>query len=219
MDNSTYTDFDIPENILDEIQSNIQSIIENLDVPDANKTEVIKKINFMYTQSKHLTVTDNLTRLFNRRHFDFEFQREFKRVKRYNNDLSVAIIDIDFFKNINDTYGHLCGDYVLKEVAFIIKDNFRQTDIPCRYGGEEFAIILTETPETTCTIPLERLRNRIENNKFNYKGKELHLTVSIGVTSNTRYNDAFDMFEEADKALYEAKTSGRNRVIKFTDSN
>ena len=165
MDNTTFTDFDIPENILDEIQSNIQSIIENLDVPDANKTEVIKKINFMYTQSKQLTVTDNLTKLFNRRHFDFEFEREFKRAKRYNNALSVAIIDIDFFKNINDTYGHLCGDYVLKEVAFIIKDNFRQTDVVCRYGGEEFAIILTETPENTSVIPLERLRKRIENNK------------------------------------------------------
>ena len=215
MDNTTFTDFDIPENILDEIQSNIQSIIENLDVPDANKTEVIKKINFMYTQSKQLTVTDNLTKLFNRRHFDFEFEREFKRAKRYNNALSVAIIDIDFFKNINDTYGHLCGDYVLKEVAFIIKDNFRQTDVVCRYGGEEFAIILTETPENTSVIPLERLRKRIENNKFNYKGQELHLTVSIGVTSNIDYVDAFDMFEEADKALYNAKTSGRNRVIKY----
>ena len=213
MGNDLYTDFEIPENILDEIQNNIQTIIENLDVPDADKTEVIKKINFMYTQSKQLSFTDNLTNLFNRRHFDFEFEREFKRAKRYNNDLSVAIVDIDFFKKINDTYGHLCGDYILKEIAFIIKDNFRQTDIVCRYGGEEFAIILTETPENSACIPLERLRKRIENNKFIYKGQELKFTVSIGVTSNTACDNPFDMFEQADKALYQAKNSGRNLVI------
>ncbi len=207
--------FEIPENFLDEIQSNIQTIIENLDVPDANKAEVIKKINFMYTQTKQLTVTDNLTQLFNRRHFDFEFDREFKRAKRYKNELSVAIIDIDFFKQINDTYGHLCGDFILKEVAYIIKDNFRQTDIVCRYGGEEFAVILTETPEETSAVPLERLRNRIENNKFYYKGQPINLTVSIGVTSNTDFQNPFDMFEEADKALYEAKSNGRNMVRKF----
>lgn len=208
-------DFDIPENVLDEIQSNIQAIIENLDVPDANKTEVIKKINFMYTQTKQLTITDNLTRLFNRRHFDFEFEREFKRAKRYKNDLSIAIIDIDFFKKINDTYGHSCGDYILRETAFIIKDNFRQTDIVCRYGGEEFGIILTETSKETSHIPLERLRKRIENNKFLYKGQPINLTVSIGVTSNTDFESLSEMFDEADKALYQAKTNGRNMVVKF----
>lgn len=212
MDNS----FEIPENILDEIQSNIQSIIENLDVPDANKTEVIKKINFMYTQTKQLTVTDNLTRLFNRRHFDFEFEREFRRAKRYKNDLSVAILDIDFFKKINDKYGHLCGDYILREIAFIIKDNFRQTDIVCRYGGEEFAIILTETPDETSCIPLERLRKRVENTKFNYKNQTINVTISIGVTSNIDFENSSDMFDEADKALYKAKNSGRNRVEKIS---
>ena len=215
MENNSFDCFEIPENVLDEIQSNIQTIIENLDVPDANKIEVIKKINFMYTQTKQLSVTDNLTRLFNRRHFDFEFDREFKRAKRYNNDLSIAIIDIDFFKKINDTYGHSCGDYVLKEVAFLIKDNFRQTDIVCRYGGEEFAVILTETSKETSHIPLERLRKRVESNKFNFKGQTINLTVSIGVTSKTDTDSCLDMFDIADKALYEAKISGRNRVVKF----
>ena len=177
--------------------------------------EVIKKINFMYTQTKQLTVTDNLTKLFNRRHFDFEFEREFKRAKRYKNDLSVAIVDIDYFKSINDTYGHLCGDYILREVAFIIKDNFRQTDIVCRYGGEEFSIILTETPKETSAIPLERLRKRIEQNKFIYKGQQINLTVSVGVTSETDVENQYSMFEQADKALYRAKSNGRNRVEKF----
>ena len=215
MENNSLDCFEIPENVLDEIQSNIQTIIESLDVPDANKAEVIKKINFMYTQTKQLSVTDNLTRLFNRRHFDFEFDREFKRAKRYNNDLSIAIIDIDYFKKINDTYGHSCGDYILKEVAFLIKDNFRQTDIVCRYGGEEFAVILTETSKETSHIPLERLRKRVENNKFNFKGQKINLTISIGLTSQTDTESCFDMFDIADKALYEAKNSGRNRVVKF----
>lgn len=206
--------FEIPENILDEIQSNIQTIIENLDVPDANKAEVIKKINFMYTQTKQLTVTDNLTRLFNRRHFDFEFSREFKRAKRYKNDLSIAIVDIDFFKQINDKYGHLCGDFILKETAYIIKENFRQTDVVCRYGGEEFGIILTETPKDTACVPLERLRKKIENNKFLYKGQVINLTVSIGVSSNTDLETEAEMFEEADKALYKAKAGGRNLIVK-----
>lgn len=212
MEGDFQSDFDIPENILDEIQSNIQMIIENLDVSTVDKKDVIKKLNFMYTQTKQLTVTDNLTRLFNRRHFDFEFNREFKRAKRYKNDLSVAIADIDFFKNINDTYGHLCGDYVLKEVAFIIQDNFRQTDIVCRYGGEEFAIILTETSKNNALIPLERLRKRIENNNFVFKGQKIHLTLSIGFTSDTELNSTEDMFDKADKALYSAKHQGRNRV-------
>ena len=94
------TNFEIPSDVLDEIQNNIQNIIEGFDIPEANKMDVIKKINFMYTQTKQMSVTDALTGLFNRRHFESEFEREYKRAKRYNNDLSLAIIDIDFFKKI-----------------------------------------------------------------------------------------------------------------------
>lgn len=204
--------FEIPTEILDEIQHNIQHIIENFDIPDANKLDVIKKINFMYTQTKQMSVTDSLTGLFNYRHFESEFEREFKRAKRYNNNLSVAIIDIDFFKKINDTYGHLCGDYILKEVAYIINENFRQTDYMFRYGGEEFAVILTETPFESAHIPLERLREKIENHKFIYDKEQINLTVSIGYSSDKDFETTFDMFDNADKALYKAKNEGRNRV-------
>ncbi len=205
--------FEIPSDVLDEIQTNIQNIIENFDIPDANKTEVIKKINFMYTQTRQMSMTDPLTRLFNRRHFETEFEREFKRTKRYNNNLSFAIIDIDFFKKINDTYGHSCGDFILKEAAYIIKENFRQTDGVFRYGGEEFAIILTETPKETAQIPLERLRKKIENYDFYFKEQKIKVTVSIGVTSNTVFETASEMFDDADKALYKAKEQGRNRTV------
>ena len=204
--------FEIPSDVLDEIQNNIQNIIESFDIPDANKMDVIKKINFMYTQTKHMSVTDPLTKLYNRRHFETEFEKEFKRAKRYNSPLSVAIVDIDFFKKINDTYGHSCGDYVLKEIAFLMMQNFRQTDTIFRYGGEEFVVILTETPELTASIPMERLRKNIENNSFKYNGNDIKVTISIGISSKTDCNNQVEMFDYADKALYNAKNEGRNRV-------
>ena len=205
-------DFEIPSDVLDKIQENIQDIIKSFDIPDDNKMDVIKKINFMYTQTKHLSEIDALTRLYNRRHFENNFEREFARSKRYGSPLSVAIIDIDFFKKINDTYGHLCGDYVLKEVAYNMVNNFRQTDFVFRYGGEEFAVILTETPDENAKVPLERLRKLIENTKFSFNGENIKVTVSIGVSSNINYDNAWNMFEVADKALYEAKGAGRNQV-------
>ncbi len=212
IDNIKNSDFDIPSDVLDEIQKNIQNIIEGFDIPDDNKMEVIKKINFMYTQTKQMSFTDSLTRLSNRRHFETNLEREYMRAKRYNTDLSIAIIDIDFFKKFNDTYGHSCGDYVLKEVAYKILKNFRQTDFVFRYGGEEFAVILTETTGEKALIPLERLRKTIENSKFVYRGEQLNVTVSIGVSSNTDLENPWEMFDDADRALYEAKNSGRNKV-------
>ena len=205
--------FDFSDEMLDEIQKNIQSIIESFDVPDDNKNDVIKKINFMYTQTKHLSLTDGLTGLFNRRHFEANLEREFLRAKRYKSDLSVAMIDVDFFKKVNDTYGHACGDYVLKEVAFLINEAFRKTDMVFRYGGEEFVVILTETDASNAVIPLERLRAAVENNHFKYKNQDLKITISIGVTSDLdNAQTPWEFFDFADGALYKAKENGRNQV-------
>lgn len=214
MENTNAINFDIPSNVLDEIQLNIQNIIESFDIPDDNKMEVIKKINFMYSQTKQLTITDPLTKLFNRRHFEVEFEREFKRAKRYNNPLSIAIADIDFFKHINDNYGHSCGDYVLKEIGYILTTNFRQTDLIFRYGGEEFVIILTETSGDNALIPLERLRKAVENHCFKYNNQEIKVTLSIGVSAKLELETAQDMFDDADKILYNAKNHGRNQIGK-----
>lgn len=206
-------DFNFSDEILDEIQQNIQSIIENFDVPEDNKLDVIRKINFMYTKTKELSITDALTGLHNRRHFEQTADREFLRAARYKSDLTFAVIDIDFFKHINDTYGHLCGDKILKEVAFLINDSFRKTDMVFRYGGEEFVIILTETNETDAQIPLERLREKIENNAFKFKTETLKVTVSIGFSSAVEASeDATELFSFADKALYKAKENGRNQI-------
>ena len=204
--------FEIPSEVLDEIQLNINNLIQSFDVPDANKMEVIKKINFIYSQTKQLSVIDPLTHLYNRRHFEIEFAREFKRAKRYKNALSIAVIDIDFFKNINDTYGHLCGDFILKEIAYLLNQNFRQTDEIYRYGGEEFVVVLTETDKENAFIPLERLRLLVENNKFKYQDNLLNVTISIGFSSNTNFETFTEMFEDADKALYKSKEQGRNRI-------
>ena len=198
--------FNFSDEMLDEIQKNIQNIIESFDVPDDNKADVIKKINFMYSQTKHLSVTDGLTGLYNRRHFESNLEREFLRAKRYKSDLSIAMIDVDFFKKVNDTYGHSCGDYVLKEIAFLINEAFRKTDMIFRYGGEEFVVILTETDCKNAIIPLERLRKNVEENKFRYENKELKITISIGVTSILENSQTpWELFDLADKALYEAK--------------
>lgn len=205
--------FDIPSDVLDEIQQNIQNIIEGFDIPEDNKYDVIKKINFMYSQTKHMSITDPLTGLFNRRHFESNLDREYSRAKRYKNELSFAIIDIDFFKKINDTYGHSCGDYVLKEVAYIISNTFRISDMVFRYGGEEFVVILTETPLENSIIPLERLRKAVEASKFVFNKQEIKVTVSIGASSiNEDVASAWEMFDLADKALYFAKENGRNQV-------
>lgn len=210
--------FEIPSDVLDEIQENIQSIIEGFDIPDDNKLDVIKKINFMYKQTKHMTVTDPLTGLFNRRHFENNLEREFMRAKRYKNDLSMAVIDIDFFKSVNDTYGHSYGDYVLKEVAYLMVETFRQTDMIFRYGGEEFVIILTETPRENSLIPMERFRLAVSEHSFRFNGKEMQITVSIGMSSNIEdIQNSWQMFDCADKALYKAKEGGRNKVCTYSN--
>lgn len=205
-------EFDIPSDILDEIQQNITNIIESFDIPDDNKNDVIKKINFMYTQTRQLSITDGLTNLYNRRHFEMTFDREFNRAKRYKSELSLAVIDIDLFKSFNDTYGHSCGDYVLKELAYLLVQNFRQTDLIFRYGGEEFVILLTETPLENAFIPLERLRKAVEENRFRYKGQDLKVTISGGISSNNDIENLWDTFDLADKALYKAKECGRNQI-------
>ncbi len=215
MNNNSFNhvDMDIPADVLDEIQKNIEDIISSFDVPDDNKIDVIRKINFIYNSSKYLSITDELTGLHNRRHFEQNFEREFLRSKRYGSELSVAIIDIDFFKKINDTYGHLCGDYILREVAYTIAQAFRKTDMTFRYGGEEFVVILTETSQEGALIPLERLRKNIESIPFTYENKLLNISISIGLNSKVQqYENANDFFDAADKALYIAKENGRNRI-------
>lgn len=205
--------FDLPASVLDEIQKNIEDVILHFDIPESNKLDVIKKINFMYSQTRYMSVTDPLTGLYNRRHFEENLEREFLRASRYKSNLSFAIIDVDYFKKVNDTYGHSTGDYVLKEIAYLILKTFRKTDMVFRYGGEEFAVIITETPLEKAVIPLERLRKLVEEYPFNYDGKDINVTISIGASDVSKSTESVHkLFDDADKALYKAKENGRNQI-------
>lgn len=179
---------------------------------------LLLKMRYLYSETEYLSVTDGLTGLYNRRHFEHNIEREFLRTKRYDGDLSLALVDIDFFKKVNDNYGHQFGDYVLKKISELISDSFRKTDMIYRYGGEELAIVLTETPLENSIIPLERLKEKISEYNFTYNGETISVTVSIGVSSNCEEaKTQKDLIEFADKALYNAKENGRNQVVKYSN--
>ncbi|MBQ8669155.1 GGDEF domain-containing protein [bacterium] len=206
--------FNIPDGLLDEIQQNIQNIIRDFDVPEENKIEVIKQINYIYTRTKYLSITDELTGLSNRRCFDATFEKEFLRASRYKNKLTLVMFDIDYFKSVNDTYGHQCGDYILKQISNAALQTFRKTDTVFRYGGEEFVVILTETDINQAIIPLERFRKTVQTLALNYQGQDVNVTVSIGACQLTSdMSSKEDFLQKTDEALYEAKNSGRNKTV------
>lgn len=214
VENLEYTEFDIPDTLLDEIQQNIEHIIRDFDVPEENKMEVIKQINYIYTRTKYLSITDELTGLSNRRCFDNTLEKEFLRALRYNNKLTLVMFDIDHFKTVNDTYGHQCGDYILKEVANAALQTFRKTDTVFRFGGEEFVVILTETDIKQSEIPLERFRKTIETLDLTYQNQQINITVSIGACQlDQSIGNKEEFLQKADNALYDAKNSGRNKVV------
>ena len=179
-----------------------------------NELLTLFKLKYQYTEKEFISVLDGLTGLYNRRQFEIGLEQEHNRSKRHLSDFSLAILDIDFFKKVNDTYGHQYGDYVLKTVASIMKKAFRKTDYLYRYGGEEMVIIMPETKIDGAIIPIQRLRKMIEEYDFNYNGIKSKVTVSIGLTTNyPEFNTPADLLKSADEALYKAKESGRNRVI------
>lgn len=187
---------------------------------DSFKKELLAlfKMKSLYSEVEFLSITDGLTGLYNRRHFETNAEREFLRAKRYKNSLSLAILDIDFFKRVNDTYGHQYGDYVLKEVSSLLKDSFRKTDMIYRYGGEELTIIMPETSLENAVIPVERLREKIANHEFLFNDIKISLTVSVGIsTMQDEYKDVKELVECADKALYNAKQTGRNKVVIYNE--
>jgi two-component system cell cycle response regulator len=171
-----------------------------------------------YGMVKEQSMRDSLTGLYNRRVLEEMLDREDR--KRGINPLSLLIIDLDNFKNINDTYGHPCGDRALKAIAAVLGDNARGTDLVARNGGEEFAVML---PSTSASIGLEvgeRLRKSIEGTTIVCNGERITLTASVGISHRPRkeYFPAKEMISQADQALYQAKNSGKNRVCFFSSS-
>ena len=176
----------------------------------------IFKMKYQYTEKEFMSVLDGLTGLYNRRQFEISLEQEHNRTKRHPSDFSLAILDIDFFKKVNDTYGHQYGDYVLKKVAELMKTSFRKTDLLYRYGGEELIMIMPETNIEGALIPVQRLRRMVEDYDFEYNGVKTKVTVSIGLTMNYQeFKTPADILKSADEALYRAKESGRNRVVLY----
>jgi diguanylate cyclase (GGDEF)-like protein len=163
-----------------------------------------------FSKQEDLARCDGLTGLLNHRMFQETIREEYNRVKRYNNPLSLIMLDIDHFKKFNDTYGHPIGDEVIKMVSRTIKTMVRTTDRAFRYGGEEFAVILPETSPENGTLLAERIRRHIETNRA---VKGLVITVSIGL-GGVNVSETPEVFiKRVDNALYAAKETGRNRVV------
>jgi diguanylate cyclase (GGDEF)-like protein len=167
---------------------------------------------------RKMAITDGLSQLYNRR-FLLELleDREFPRAQRYSLKLSCIMLDIDHFKEVNDKYGHLQGDYVIQRLGGIIKDEIREIDVPARYGGEEFIILLPETDEKGTVKVAERLRKQTESTNLirNEKLREtqnLNITISLGISvyPHKDIHNASDLIRLSDEALYEAKRAGRN---------
>lgn len=164
---------------------------------------------------------DGLTGLWNRAHFDQRLHEEVAATQRYDRPLSLIFLDADRFKSLNDTHGHPFGDQVLQALGEVLHENARTSDWPCRYGGEEFAIILRETDLDGANVMAERIRQQIEKLELRNAGKVVNVTASLGVSSSVLCMNPCEFSSEwlvktADEAVYEAKESGRNQVCLAT---
>ncbi|MCG8554851.1 MAG: GGDEF domain-containing protein [Proteobacteria bacterium] len=159
-----------------------------------------------------MTITDGLTTVHNKRFLSEVLEREIPRAHRHGRQLSLLMIDIDHFKEINDTYGHLAGDAVLRDLALLIKGRLRPDDVLGRYGGEEFAAVLPETGADGAGRISEELRRMVEEHSFTQDREEISVTVSIGVAQLRKGWQGEQLFRAADEMLYAAKREGRNRV-------
>ncbi|MCG8433242.1 MAG: sensor domain-containing diguanylate cyclase, partial [Gammaproteobacteria bacterium] len=168
----------------------------------------------LFSEVQNLATTDTLTRVNNRRYFFELAELEFSRSRRYNRDVAIILLDADSFREINENYGHEIGDRVLKILANTCRANLRHFDIMGRYGGEDFVIMLPETPMNVAADVADRLRKSIENIKLDTHLGELWVTVSLGVAvARDDTPDLASLINKADMALYEAKKAGRNRVV------
>ncbi len=185
------------------------------DLAEANqiKTKLLAELRAQTEVLEKQTREDALTGLYNRRFLNMQLEQEFKRAKRYGNPLSVVMCDIDHFKKINDTFSHQVGDEVLKTLGRIFKAYSRSVDTVARFGGEEFVLVLPETPKEKAVVLCEKLRAAVEHYTWSEIHPQLRVTISFGVSDNVRLGNYEKLLAEADEKLYEAKNSGRNRVV------
>lgn len=194
---------------LEELRARVRAALRIKKVYDELKEKAV------FLEEK--AMTDELTSLYNRRYIKQRLIEELARAKRFKTSISCLILDVDQFKSINDTYGHLQGDLILKEFAAVVKSLMRSIDIVGRYGGEEFVVILLQTDIEGAKILAEKIRKSVENYNFPGPTEAIKLTTSIGIASfiEEEIEDADALFYMADHALYKAKEMGRNRVISW----
>lgn len=189
---------------------------ETLELLAANVAIAIENAR-LFDKVQELAITDPLTQLYNRRKFEESATKEFDRSKRYNRPLCAIMIDLDLFKSVNDTYGHLAGDQVLASLAALCKKNLRNIDILARYGGEEFVILLPETTAIQGVLTAERLRKDCEELKVESVQGPIRLTISLGLADlNKTCKTLEELIDRADQALYESKRLGRNKSTIWT---
>lgn len=202
--------------------SNIDKLIEKdveyISQLSKQSSTTIQRANVYAEILKHATL-DALTGLNNRRQFESRLKQEVQASKRKNKPLCCFMIDVDYFKKVNDTYGHIAGDCILKGLAKVIKTQLREYDIASRYGGEEFAILLPFTNIEEANFVAQRLRKAVEKTSFDIseakaETKSLNITISVGISSyNPKKDSPQSLYKNADSALYKAKEHGRNKVI------
>jgi two-component system cell cycle response regulator len=169
--------------------------------------------NAYHEEIYRLTTIDGLTQIYNKRYFLETLEREIARSQRYRRSLSLVMFDIDHFKKINDSYGHLAGDYVLKHLASTVKTKIRREDLFARYGGEEFAIVLPEIDGINSKAFAEKIRQLVEKQDFRFENTRIQVTIAMGVGAiDDEHGDAATLIKQADDYLYAAKSAGRNRV-------
>lgn len=186
-----------------------------LDARVRERTRALEEAN---SKLESLSTTDALTGIFNRRNFDEKLNYEFARAMRYETALSCIMFDIDFFKKVNDTHGHVFGDEVLRMIGNTLRVELRIHDIYARYGGEEFVVLLPETEAECARTVAEKIRHSIAQKTVSQNGLSVNVTVSLGVAALDRdfMKTGRDLVEKADRAMYNAKNSGRNRTIIYS---
>jgi two-component system cell cycle response regulator len=179
------------------------------------KASLKREMRMAQEKLAEMSVRDELTGMFNRRYFQEALEREISGAERYGHGLALCMIDLDHFKRVNDTHGHLCGDRVLKNFGRLLSESIRKYDVGCRYGGEEFTLILPDTSLNKAVSLCERFRERIRDFDFIYKDLTIRITISVGVAARKPGGDLTgkQLVDLADKALYQAKSQGRNKVV------
>ncbi|HEY9687535.1 MAG TPA: diguanylate cyclase [Coleofasciculaceae cyanobacterium] len=178
-----------------------------------DEIRLLMKLRHLYSQAETLAVTDSLTALFNHRHFMTVLQREFKTSKRYEMDLSLAIIGVDNFRQFNDEWGHSCGDEILRHVARIAENCFRTVDIPARFGGKQLAVVFPKTPGDQVLNALERFQAQVAATPLMWQDAQLNLTVSCGLVAlSPEIENTSALIKLAEAALHQARLQGSNRI-------